>query len=411
MKKAFFVIIISFLLLSPTFAKPYSLPVAGITPDSIFYSLDILAEKIVLFFTFTAEGKIEKALNYAEERIAEIKVMIEEDKAGFTRKAVLNYEHYLDLTNKGTGELEDEEKKERLSNLIAEKTLNHQEILLEMYQGVSGSAQLEIENTFKTAQEGFEEAIEFLPKGEKEEFRQRQELINSEFQQIKEGEPPEEEEGEEEEGEVEEEPEGEEEIPLFSEEEEAYLEKCKAMEFSGMSEIVRCYKEMGRIFQNLELCKRAGEISGLGSCYGGVAGVTGNFELCNQFEAPSEAAFTILTSTCFGVLAQIQGDPEICEDAPTFKTTVSCYLVVAGLEKNVDICENILLGREGCYIIVASEKKDLAICDKITNADWKNLCLLTLEDEIAGKTELCKRGEALGLFTEEECLQQLLGKQ
>ena len=81
MKKAIFLIISLSLLISLGFGviaqDDIKLPKSGIKPDSFFYFLDTFSERIGLFFSFGAERKVEKALKYAGEKLAEAKVMVE----------------------------------------------------------------------------------------------------------------------------------------------------------------------------------------------------------------------------------------------------------------------------------------------------------------------------------------------
>jgi len=53
---------------------------AGITPASPFYFLDRLGEMIQELFTFNPQAKIELKVKFAKERIAEIKIMLDEEK-------------------------------------------------------------------------------------------------------------------------------------------------------------------------------------------------------------------------------------------------------------------------------------------------------------------------------------------
>lgn len=53
---------------------------AGITPDSIFYGLDIAIERVRLAFTFGDENKINYGLEKADERLNEVREMIHENK-------------------------------------------------------------------------------------------------------------------------------------------------------------------------------------------------------------------------------------------------------------------------------------------------------------------------------------------
>ncbi|MCR4306790.1 MAG: DUF5667 domain-containing protein [Candidatus Yonathbacteria bacterium] len=53
------------------------LPRAGLTPESTFYFLDRLGESLQEFFTFNKEAKAKLQIEFADERIAEIKILVE----------------------------------------------------------------------------------------------------------------------------------------------------------------------------------------------------------------------------------------------------------------------------------------------------------------------------------------------
>jgi len=80
MKNTKFVLIS--LLFAPFLALAQSpqvvLPSAGLTPESPFYFLDRLGENLRQFFTFNPEAKAKLQIEFAGERIAEIKVIVEE---------------------------------------------------------------------------------------------------------------------------------------------------------------------------------------------------------------------------------------------------------------------------------------------------------------------------------------------
>lgn len=55
-----------------------ALPSAGITPESPFYFVDQLGEALRKFFTFSPAGKARLEITFAAERVAEIKVILED---------------------------------------------------------------------------------------------------------------------------------------------------------------------------------------------------------------------------------------------------------------------------------------------------------------------------------------------
>jgi len=57
--------------------EPVALPNAGLTPESAFYFIDKIGEALREFFTFNPEGKAHLQIDFAAERIAEIKIILE----------------------------------------------------------------------------------------------------------------------------------------------------------------------------------------------------------------------------------------------------------------------------------------------------------------------------------------------
>ncbi|KPJ54784.1 hypothetical protein AMJ47_03505 [Parcubacteria bacterium DG_72] len=181
MKKTISVIILSSLLLSlgtGILAKE-DLPSPGITPDSIFYFIDILGEKIGLLFAFSAEKKAAQALKYADEKLAEVIKMAEEEEIEALEKANEKYQEYLDLANEQAQKLKKKDAEE-LGSLIAEKTLEHQEVLSEVLEEASEKTKKEIEGVIETTKEGFEKAFEILPEDEQEEWGEEVERLENE---------------------------------------------------------------------------------------------------------------------------------------------------------------------------------------------------------------------------------------
>jgi len=156
------------------FAQEAELPKPGLTPDSLFYFLDILGEKIGMFFTFGAEKKAKKALKYAEEKMAEIKAMAEKNKIKALEKANQKYEEYLNLIReKGEEAYKKGIDVEKLAILVNEKTLKHLEILSNVYEKVPGQAQEGLEKAMEMSQKAFKETIRVLTQEGREEALER----------------------------------------------------------------------------------------------------------------------------------------------------------------------------------------------------------------------------------------------
>ena len=85
------ILVITAVLFSGTaYAQDEELPDSGITPDSPFYFLDNWGKSVGMFFTFGPEAKARKALEYAEERLAETLVMAAENRVKEMTQAAIN---------------------------------------------------------------------------------------------------------------------------------------------------------------------------------------------------------------------------------------------------------------------------------------------------------------------------------
>lgn len=165
-------------------AQDNDLPSPGITPDSFLYFLDTLGEEISLTLTFSAEKKIHKALQYADEKLAEVIAMAEKKKIKALERANKKYQKYLALANKKVEKIKDEGKNiEELVTLITEKILKHQEILSEVFEKVPEQAQQGIKNAIEASQKGSETAIGAVSGEKKAELEQKSEEVKKRVQE------------------------------------------------------------------------------------------------------------------------------------------------------------------------------------------------------------------------------------
>ena len=99
-----------------------ALPSAGLTPESSFYFLDRLGENLRQFFTFNPEAKAKLQIEFAGERIAEIKIMVE--KKGVNAKVLAIAESLLQANVAYAAEIVSEEKISGKDVTALAKTLN-----------------------------------------------------------------------------------------------------------------------------------------------------------------------------------------------------------------------------------------------------------------------------------------------
>ena len=108
MKKLFFIPLICILALTfclggTAYAqKEVALPAVGITPDSPFYFADKLSKRLNLILTFKSENKVQKSLQYAKERLAEMDDMLARNKFKEATEANNEYQNCLALATEYT---------------------------------------------------------------------------------------------------------------------------------------------------------------------------------------------------------------------------------------------------------------------------------------------------------------------
>ncbi len=107
MKRFFVVPIITILAITFCFGgvayaqeSEATLPDPGTTPDSPFYFMDKWGKQISLAFTFNAGEKAQKALSYADERMAEINAMMNQNKIKAANQAANEYQYCLEIATK-----------------------------------------------------------------------------------------------------------------------------------------------------------------------------------------------------------------------------------------------------------------------------------------------------------------------
>ncbi len=153
-------VVLASVLTVPYFA--FAAPGAGIKPDSAFYFFDIVFERIGLFFTFNPEGKIQKALAHAEERLAEAEAVALANKPEAISRAMEEYQSRISLATERAREVDNEDQSEKLLTTIAESTAKHQEVLAEVHNKVPEEAKKAIEKAIEVSIGGREEVLKHV---------------------------------------------------------------------------------------------------------------------------------------------------------------------------------------------------------------------------------------------------------
>jgi len=134
-------LLITSLLLSGTaYAQDEELPDPGLTPDSPFYFLDGWGKNISMFFAFGPEAKAKKALQYAEERLAEAQVMATRNRVREMTRAANDYDGFMAMVNERAEEARQGGISDNISETVALATSKHLSVLDRIKDQVSEEA-------------------------------------------------------------------------------------------------------------------------------------------------------------------------------------------------------------------------------------------------------------------------------
>lgn len=158
-------------------------PSAGINPTSLFYFLDIASERVGLFFTFGSEKKARKALEYADERLAEAEVVAGDNNTEAVKTAITNYESSIAFAAEKSKDIGDEEKAEAVLSSIADNTSRHQGVLTGVLAKVPDEAREAVTRALETSRRGQEEALKQIAGLKQEIAELKQEIVELKKQQ------------------------------------------------------------------------------------------------------------------------------------------------------------------------------------------------------------------------------------
>lgn len=176
---------LSILFISLAFIAPIQVSAAtsaGVKPGSFFYFLDAAFENIGFFFTFNPEKQAQKALEYADERLAEAEESANENNPKAVEKAMAGYEEEISLATEKSKGLKDEKRADELLNIVSENTAKHQEILEGVLGKVPEEAKQAIRNAIEVSKKGQEEAVRQIAelKGEIDRLKKEVEDLKKE---------------------------------------------------------------------------------------------------------------------------------------------------------------------------------------------------------------------------------------
>ena len=156
-------ILVTSLLLSGTaYAQEDELPDPGITPDSPFYFLDNWGKNIGLFFAFGPEAKARKALEYAEERLAEAQAMAVKNRIREVEQAANGYNEFLTIVAERAEEARQQGVSDNISEKVALATSKHLSVLDRVKETVPEQAREAIARAKEASINGQQNALRAL---------------------------------------------------------------------------------------------------------------------------------------------------------------------------------------------------------------------------------------------------------
>jgi hypothetical protein len=167
------IIMVSFVLVSmlssgAAYAQDKELPSPGITPDSPFYFFDKLGKNIGMAFTFGSEAKARKALQYAEERLAEARLMATANKTREMEQAVKDYDAFMAKLKEKLGEIKQKGQSDNISEKVALATARHLDVLEKVKEQVPEKAREAIEHAREASLNGQVNALRVLAENKPE---------------------------------------------------------------------------------------------------------------------------------------------------------------------------------------------------------------------------------------------------
>lgn len=155
------------LLLSSSAHAATEQEIAGLTPDSYFYFLDQFAQWVDLKLTFNLVKKVEKRLQYANEKIAEMKVLEESSKLDKTTVDALQTD-YGTLTSEASSTVatlkSDGQDVAELVKKLEEQSSEHTSKFENLLSKAPEEAKDALKRALEMSKKGHEHAIEALSK-------------------------------------------------------------------------------------------------------------------------------------------------------------------------------------------------------------------------------------------------------
>ncbi len=150
-------------------AQDEELPDPGITPDSPFYFMDKLSKGLGMAFAFGDEAKARKALQYAEERLAEAQAMANKNRTRQAETAAEEYDSYMARVRQRVEEAVQQGAADNVTERVAAATSNHLAVLERLRERLPEAAQQGIDRAIAASENGQINALRALARNKPEQ--------------------------------------------------------------------------------------------------------------------------------------------------------------------------------------------------------------------------------------------------
>ena len=163
MKLLIILTIVLLLMGIPTFAQNVSISQPGMLPDNPFHPFQDFFEQLQLFFAFSPEAKANIHLQLAEKRLAELNLVIEQNKTDLVPILSDKFEKELnDTENEINSAKTLGQNVTEIAQHVAGETFKHQLVLQNLLDKVPEQARPSIVNAINKSQEGHIAAVESI---------------------------------------------------------------------------------------------------------------------------------------------------------------------------------------------------------------------------------------------------------
>lgn len=158
MKKWIFLFVITciFTFGSTATASEFNSVNPGVTPDQLLYSVDQLLEDFQLYLTINSEKEMEILLGLAQERLAEVQAMTDEEKLEYINILMKNYLEKIALVEDQMAELE-------LENKLSKETVLELETTTKEVTGINEELEEILSDELLEELENQQESIKQMP--------------------------------------------------------------------------------------------------------------------------------------------------------------------------------------------------------------------------------------------------------